>query len=305
MTLYDTMASQQISVHQTGSSPAAGRHSETIELLDQAISAHNSLLCVGLDPDLKKIPQRFLKDELPLFRFNREIIDATAAEVCAFKPQIAYYSACGREAELELTIEYIRSTYPRVPVILDAKRGDIGSTADMYAREAFVRYRVDAVTVNPYMGFDTIESYLQWPGKGAIILCKTSNPGSGFLQDLLVNGEPVFELVARQAAAVWQRNRNVMLVVGATYPEQLKRVREICGEMTFLVPGAGYQGADVEQVVKNGLNGSGRGVIINSSRGVIYAGSDKDFQQAAASEAKRIREEINLYRYDSAAHTVL
>lgn len=311
MTLYNTRASQQISVHQTGTSPAAGRHSETIELLDQAISAHNSLLCVGLDPDLKKIPPGFLKDELPLFRFNREIIDATAAEVCAFKPQVAYYSACGREAELELTIEYIRNTYPGVPVILDAKRGDIGSTADMcstadmYAREAFVRYRVDAVTVNPYMGFDTIEPYLQWPGKGVIILCKTSNPCSGFLQDLLVDGEPIFELVARQAAAVWQRNRNVMLVVGATYPEQLKKVREICGEMTFLVPGVGHQGADVEQAVKNGLNSSGRGVIINSSRGVIYAGSDKDFQQAAASEAKRIKEEINRYRYNSAAHTVL
>lgn len=146
------------------------------------------------------------------------------------------------------------------------------------------------------MGFDTIEPYLKWPGKGVIILCKTSNPGSGFLQDLQVNSEPIFELVARQAAALWQANRNVMLVVGATYPEQLKKVREIVGEMIFLVPGVGHQGADVEQVVTNGLNNNGRGLIINSSRGIIYAGSGVDFQQAAAAEARRIREEINQYR---------
>ena len=276
-----------------------------IDLLDQAISANNSLLCVGLDPDLKKIPHAFLKDELPLFRFNREIIDATAAEVSAFKPQIAYYSACGRERELELTIEYIRSNYPHIPVILDAKRGDIGSTADMYAREAFVRYRVDALTVNPYMGFDTIEPYLEWPGKGVIILCKTSNPGSGFFQDLLVDGEQIFERVARQAAALWQDNRNIMLVVGATYPEQLKKVRDIVGEMTFLVPGVGHQGADIEQVVRTGLNSTKRGLIISSSRGVIYAEAGENFQQAAATAAKRIKEEINLHRYHSATQKEL
>lgn len=290
------MPSQQKSAHSTGTAPNAGHNLETIDLLDQIVSANDSLLCVGLDPDLKKIPHAFLKDDLPLFRFNREIIDATATEVCAFKPQIAYYSACGRETELELTIEYIRNSYPHIPVILDAKRGDIGPTATMYAREAFVRYRVDALTVNPYMGFDTIEPYLQWPGKGVIILCKTSNPGSGFLQDLQANGELIYELVARQAVALWQKNRNVMLVVGATYPEQLKHVREIVGEMTFLVPGVGQQGADVEQVVKNGLNSSGKGLIISSSRGVIYAGTGSTFQQAAAAEARRIKEEINRYR---------
>lgn len=299
------MPSHQKTDQPAGTAPDARHHLPTIDLLDQAISLNNSLLCVGLDPDLKKIPHAFLKDDLPLYRFNQKIIDATAAEVCAFKPQIAYYSACGREAELELTIEYIRNNYPLIPVILDAKRGDIGSTADMYAREAFVRYRVDALTVNPYMGFDTIEPYLEWPGKGVIILCKTSNPGSGFMQDLQVNGEPIFELVARQAASLWQDNRNIMLVVGATYPEQLKKVREIVGEMTFLVPGVGHQGADVEQVVTNGLNSSNRGLIISSSRGVIYAGTGDDFQHAAATEAKRIKEEINLYRYNSAAQKEL
>jgi orotidine-5'-phosphate decarboxylase len=267
-----------------------------IELLNQAISRNNSLLCVGLDPDLQKIPDHFLKEKHPLFSFNREIIDATAAEVCAFKPQVAYYSASGHERDLELTIEYIKSTYPQIPVILDAKRGDIGSTAEKYSEEVFRRYGVDAVTINPYMGFETIEPYLQWPGKGAIILCKTSNPGSGFLQDLLVEEEPVYELVARQASTLWQDNRNIMLVVGATYPEQLKKVREIAGEMTFLVPGVGHQGADVEQVVRNGLNSSKRGLIISSSRGVIYAGNGKNFQLAAAGEAKRIKKEINLYR---------
>jgi orotidine-5'-phosphate decarboxylase len=274
------------------------------DLLDRAVSENNSLLCVGLDPDPKRIPAEFLKEDFPLFSFNREIIDATAAEVCAFKPQVAYYSASGRERDLELTIEYIRNRYPHIPVILDAKRGDIGSTADMYAREAFVRYRVDAVTVNPYMGFDTIEPYLEWPGKGVIILCKTSNPGSGFLQDLQVNGEPIFELVARQAAIMWQQHQNVMLVVGATYPGQLKRVREIAGEMTFLVPGVGHQGADIGQVVKNGLNSNKRGLIISSSRGIIYAGTGGDFQKAAAAEAGRIKEEINRYRCGSQGHEV-
>lgn len=275
------------------------REGNMIDRLDQAVSVNNSLLCVGLDPDPKRIPAEFMKEDFPFFRFNREIIDATAAEVCAFKPQVAYYSASGRERDLELTVEYIRNNYPHIPVILDAKRGDIGSTADMYAREAFVRYRVDAVTVNPYMGFDTIEPYLEWPGKGVIILCKTSNPGSGFLQDLRVNGEPVFELVARQAAALWRENRNVMLVVGATWPEQLKGVRELGGEMTFLVPGVGHQGADIGQVVRNGLNRDGRGLIISSSRGIIYAGTGRDFQKAAAVEAGRVREEINRYRCGS------
>jgi orotidine-5'-phosphate decarboxylase len=267
-----------------------------IDLLDRAISRNNSLLCVGLDPDLKRIPDHFLKETYPLFSFNREIIDATAAEVCAFKPQVAYYSACGRERDLELTVEYIKTAYPHIPVILDAKRGDIGSTAEKYAEEVFSRYGVDAVTVNPYMGFDTIEPYLEWSGKGVIILCKTSNPGSGFIQDLQVAGQPIFELVARQAAQLWPENNNIMLVVGATYPAQLKKVREIVGEMTFLVPGVGHQGADVEQVVQNGLNSSGKGLIISSSRAIMYAGIGSSFQQAAANEARRIKDEINKYR---------
>lgn len=267
-----------------------------IDQLEQAMTAHDSLLCVGLDPDPKRIPAAFLKEDFPLFRFNREIIDATASEVCAFKPQVAYYSASGRETELELTIDYIKTRYSGIPVILDAKRGDIGSTGEMYAREVFVRYRADAVTVNPYMGFDTIEPYLEWPDKGVIILCKTSNPGSDFLQDLDVQGESVYELVARKAAELWQKNRNVMLVVGATYPEQLKKIREIAGEMTFLVPGVGHQGADIGQVVNNGLNSNNRGVIISSSRGIIYAGTGGDFQKAAFQEARKIKEEINWYR---------
>lgn len=171
-----------------------------IDLLEEVVTAHDSLLCVGLDPDLKWIPGRFLREANPLFAFNREIVDAVAEQVCAFKPQVAYYSACGRETDLEMTIGYIKAKYPHIPVILDAKRGDIGSTGEMYAREVFIRYRSDAVTVNPYMGFDTIEPYLELPGKGVIILCKTSNPGSGFLQDLQVNGETVFEMVARKAA---------------------------------------------------------------------------------------------------------
>jgi len=270
--------------------------SHMIDLLEQAMTANDSLLCVGLDPDLERIPEHLRGERFPLFAFNREIIEATAAEVCAFKPQVAYYTAVGRERDLELTIEYIKSTYSRIPVILDAKRGDIGATADKYAEEVFRRYGVDAVTVNPYMGFDTIEPYLRRADKGVIILCKTSNAGSGFMQDLRVDGATIYELVALKAAELWQLNRNIMLVVGATWPEQLRRVREIAGEMTFLVPGVGQQGADVGQVVNHGLNRAGRGVIISSSRGIIYAGSGRDFQEAAFAEARWVKEEINRHR---------
>lgn len=256
----------------------------------------NSLLCVGLDPDLRRIPEQLRKKDTPLFEFNRAVVDATADLVCAFKPQIAYYAASGSENELEMTIEYIHENYPGTPVILDAKRGDIGATATMYAKEVFDRYKADAVTVNPYLGFDTLEPFLERKEKGIIILCRTSNPGAKEIQDLEVNGQKLYQIIARMAVERWNRNGNVLLVVGATYPTELKEIRSIVGETPFLVPGIGAQGGDVQRAVTNGKDSTGTGMIINSSRGIIYAGQGPDFESEARSAAKSLRDEINQYR---------
>jgi orotidine-5'-phosphate decarboxylase len=256
----------------------------------------NSLLCVGLDTDLMRLPEQLREKDHPLFEFNRAVVDATADLVCAFKPQIAYYGASGSENELEMTIEYIHTKHPGTPVILDAKRGDIGTTATMYAKEVFDRYEADAVTVNPYLGFDALEPFLERREKGIIILCRTSNPGAKEIQDLEVDGEKLYQIIARMAAKRWNRNGNVLLVVGATYPLELKEIRSIVGEMPFLVPGIGAQGGDVQRAVTNGKDSTGTGMIINSSRGIIYAGEGPDFESAARSAAKSLRDEINQYR---------
>ncbi|MDR0564889.1 MAG: orotidine-5'-phosphate decarboxylase, partial [Azoarcus sp.] len=213
----------------------------------------NSLLCVGLDPDPARIPSFLAGQPQSIFEFCRRIVDATADLVCAFKPQIAYFAACRAENQLETLIEYIHAQYPGIPVILDAKRGDIGSTAAQYAEEAFARYGADAVTVNPYMGQDSVAPYLAWEGKGVILLCRTSNPGGGDLQNLeLVHGEKLFERVARLASGHWNTNGNCALVVGATFPDELARVREMVGEMPLLVPGIGAQGGDIAATVSAG-----------------------------------------------------
>lgn len=258
--------------------------------------SNNSLVCVGLDPDLNKIPDHIRGMEQPIYEFNRVIIDSTHDLVCAYKPQIAYYSAFGAEHELELTIKYIRQNYPDIPVILDAKRGDIGATAKMYAMEAFDRYRADAVTVNPYMGGDTLKPYLDREDKGAVILCRTSNPGAGDLQDIESDNEKIYRIIAKRAAYDWNYNKNIMLVTGATYPEELAEIRAITGEIPFLVPGIGAQGGDVEKAVTSGRTPDGTGMVINSSRGIIYAGSSKNFNDAARKAAMDLRDEINLYR---------
>ncbi|MDA1044302.1 MAG: orotidine-5'-phosphate decarboxylase, partial [Verrucomicrobia bacterium] len=198
-----------------------------IDKLNALWQKNDSLLCVGLDPDLHKIPDCLRGNNTPLFDFNRAIIDSTADLVCAYKPQIAYYAAAGREHDLELTISYIHDTYPGVPVILDAKRGDIGSTAEMYAREAFDRYGADAVTVNPYMGTDTLAPFLSRADKGVVVLCRTSNPGAVDFQNLQLDGRPLYASVAHKAADEWNSNGNVLLVVGATYPEELREIRAI------------------------------------------------------------------------------
>ncbi len=257
----------------------------------------NSLLCVGLDPDMNRIPAKIKSSKEPLFEFNTHIIDATASWVCAFKPQIAYYAAFGAEAQLEKTINYIHNHYADTPVILDAKRGDIGSTARMYAMEAFERYQADAVTVNPYMGGDTLEPFLECSDRGVFILCKTSNPGSHDFQQLVSGDKEIYQHVAERATNAWNKNNNVGLVVGATYPEIIKDVRKLVGEMPLLVPGIGTQGGDLELVLKNGLTANKTGLIINVSRSVAYASEDDDFAKAAEIQARQLFDQINGLRH--------
>ncbi|WP_424946142.1 orotidine-5'-phosphate decarboxylase [Candidatus Spongiihabitans sp.] len=266
------------------------------EKLTDSWKQQNSLLCVGLDPDLDRLPKSIKNAKHPLYRFNREIIDATAQWACAYKPQAAYYSAVGAELQLKKTIRYIKSEYPAMPVILDAKRGDIGSSARMYAIEAFERYQADAVTVNPYLGGDALEPFLRFQNHGVIVLCRTSNPGSGDFQQLVSGERAVYQHVAHLAASQWNKNNNVALVVGATYPQAIKEVRQIVGDMPLLVPGVGAQGGDLEGALKNGLTEQKKGLIINVSREVIFASAGADFSTAAANQAQSICRQINQYR---------
>lgn len=232
-------------------------------------------------------------DASSIAQFCIDIIDATADLVCAFKPQIAYFAAVGAEAQLEIVCEHIRSQHPDVPVILDAKRGDIGDTAALYAREAFDRYGAHAVTVNPYLGTDSIEPFLS---RGAVIvLCRTSNAGSGEFQSQLIDGVPLYQRVARTAADMWSTMGDVSLVVGATYPEELREVRDIVGDMPLLVPGVGAQGGDPEAVVRNGASSDGNGLIVNSSRAILYAKGD-DHALAAREAAIVTRDALNAAR---------
>lgn len=257
---------------------------------------NSSLICVGLDPDRKKIPAFLLEKEFPIFEFNRAVVDATCGLVSCYKPQGAYYAGQNADAELKMTIDYIHERAPEIPVILDVKRGDIGSTAEMYAKEAFERYSADAVTVNPYMGFDTLKPFLDHADKGVFILCRTSNPNSGDLQELVAGGKMIYEHVAELARDKWNYNGNAALVIGATYPEELRRVRELCPEMPFLVPGVGAQGGDAEKVVRNGCDRSGGGLAINSSRGILYADRSADFARGAERAARELRDLVNSFR---------
>jgi orotidine-5'-phosphate decarboxylase len=255
----------------------------------------NSLLCVGLDPDLEKLPACVREAEYPIFEFNRQIIDQTAQFCCCYKPQIAYYSAYSAELELEKTIAYIKDNHPYHPVILDAKRGDIGDTARMYAREAFLRYDADAVTVNPYMGGDTLQPFLDYADKGVVVLCRTSNAGSAEFQALNCEGYSLAHQVARQSLK-WNKNDNIMLVTGATYPREIGEIRAIVGDMPLLVPGVGAQGGELRAVLENGLLEDNTGLMINSSRGIIYASGGDDFAFAAGEVAHLLSAEINAIR---------
>jgi orotidine-5'-phosphate decarboxylase len=272
-----------------------------IDTLARSWQRSNSLVCVGLDPEIERFPQHIAAQPSPIFQFNKAIIDATADLVCAYKPQFAHYAAYEAEDQLERTIEYIHRSYPGIPVILDSKRGDVGNTAERYAIEAFERYGADAVTVNPYLGGDSLEPFLKHADKGVIILCRTSNPGGRDLQDLEVNGRKLYQVVADLAAREWNSRGNCLLVVGATYPRELAEVREIVGTMPFLVPGVGAQGGDVAAAVSSGQTADGTGLIISSSRGILYAGCHGEagaapFSEAARSAARALREQINASR---------
>lgn len=259
-------------------------------------STADSLVCVGLDPEPAKFPAKFANDGDAVFAFCRDIVDATAPYVCAFKPQIAHFAALGAEDALARLIAHVQASHPGIPVILDSKRGDIGSTAQHYATEAFDRYRADAVTANPYLGRDSVQPFLDRADRGVVILCRTSNPGAGDLQDLLVDGRPLYQHVARKVAHEWNGHGNCALVVGATWPAQLKEVRAIVGAVPFLVPGVGAQGGDVEAVVTNAKTADGTGLVVSSSRAVLYASGGDDFAQAAANAARDLRDQINRYR---------
>lgn len=269
-----------------------------IQKLSAAWASNNSLLCVGLDPDIGKLPAELAQQPDAIFTFCKAIIDATADLACSFKPQIAYFAAIRAEDQLEDICRYIKTTYPAIPIILDAKRGDIGATAEQYAREAFERYDADAVTVNPYMGFDSVAPYLEWKDRGAIVLCRTSNAGGSDLQFLNVDGKPLYQHVAQLVAEKWNTNGQCSLVVGATFPQELAQVRGIIGDMPLLVPGIGAQGGDIAATVAAGKTADGNGMMINSSRAILYAKQvdGEHFSQSARRVALETRDAINACR---------
>lgn len=262
-----------------------------IAKLNARIDAVESLLCVGLDSDLAQIPARFFSQPNPQFAFNRWIIDQTFPYVNAYKPNIAFYEARGADGllDLELTIQYLRQHHPSILTICDAKRGDIGSTNTGYVQAIFDRLGFDAVTLNPYLGGEALQPFLDRKDKGCIILCRTSNAGSGELQTLNVDGKPFWEWVAEKTRDRWNKNRNCMLVMGATFPEEIRRVRAIVDDLPLLVPGIGAQGGNLEQTVLFGLDQNRRGLIINSSRGII-------FSEDPEASARQLRDVINNYR---------
>lgn len=267
--------------------------------LSRAVRRADSLLCVGLDPDHQKLPH-----QVGQFSFNRAIIDATADLVCAFKPNPAFYEALGAAGvqALKDTCDFIKTEYPYVPIIVDAKRSDIGNTNTGYIEYVFDYLGADAVTIPPYMGGESFANFLKHRDKGIFILCRTSNPGAGEFQDLRIKGEPLYVHVARQASRSWNSNDNVALVAGATYPKELRQIREIVGpRMPILLPGTGAQGGDLAASVKAGLNPDREGLLVNASRNVIFADSGPNFPEAARDAAAILRDRINSVRKENHA----
>lgn len=268
--------------------------------LATSVAQNNSLVCVGLDSELSKLPSKFKSSKEPMYEFNCAIIDATANLVCAYKANSAFYEAEGPSGieQLQKTVAYIHDKYPGIPVILDAKRADIGNTNTGYTKFIFEYLNVDAVTVHPYLGHEAIEPFLEYKDRGIIVLCRTSNSGAAEFQDLEANGQRLYQTVAQNVHDKWNVNNNCLLVVGATYPKEMKEIREMVGDdMTFLVPGVGAQGGDIEATVRAGVNNYGDGMIINSSRGIIFASDGDDFAEAARVETEKLRGEINKYRH--------
>ncbi len=265
--------------------------STVIDKYNRRVNQIDSLLCVGLDSEFPHLPEHFKADEFPQFAFNRWVIDQTHAYASAYKPNIAFYEARGEAGLIALarTLDYLRATYPDILTICDAKRADIGSTNQGYVEAIFDRLGFDAVTLNPYLGREALEPFLARTDKGCILLCRTSNPGAGELQDLDIGGKPLWQVVAERVRDHWNARGNCMLVAGATYPGELRRIREIVGDMLLLVPGIGAQGGDVEQTVRAGQTPAGTGMIINSSRGIIFADDP-------ASAARSLHDTINQYR---------
>ena len=259
----------------------------------------NSLLCVGLDPEISKLPSEIKNNKNPLFEFNKAIIDATAEFVSVFKPNSAFYEALGSDGieQLKLTADYLKEHYPDIPIILDAKRADIGNTNNGYTSFIFDHLGMDAVTLHPYLGREALEPFLNYKEKGLIILCRTSNLGAGEFQDLQIDSKPLYQHIAKHVSEKWNKNNNCLLVVGATYPDEMKTIRDIVGsDMAFLVPGIGAQGGNVEAVMKSGLDKNKQGLIISSSRDILYASNGSDFAEASRQKAIATRYEINKYR---------
>jgi orotidine-5'-phosphate decarboxylase len=266
--------------------------------LQKIIQKNNSFVCVGLDSDLNKLPKFLLENRYPQFAFNKAIIDATHNAVCAYKPNSAFYEVQGEYGvlQLKMTCDYLHTKYRQIPVILDVKRADIGESNDRYDKFAFEYLGVDAITLHPYLGHEALEPFLKRKDKGCYILCRTSNKGAGEFQDLEIKGKPLYQVVAKRVATAWDQNENCGLVVGATYPEELRTVRKIAPNLELLIPGVGAQGGDLEKAVKYATDKSGGGFIISSSRGIIFAGKDADFAKKAKIEAEKLRDQINLVR---------
>lgn len=262
-----------------------------VEKYNQRVEASNSLVCVGLDSDLNKLPDSYKQSDLPQYEFNRHIISETAEFTAVYKFNMAFYEANGVDGinQLALSVKFLRDTYPTIPIICDAKRSDIGNTSKAYAHAIFEELGFDAVTLNPYLGRDAIQPFLDHEDKACIILCRTSNNGSGEFQNLEVDGKPMWQFVAERVATEWNTNHNCMLVVGATYPKVMEQVRKVVGDMTFLVPGIGAQGGDIETVIQVGKNSQNKGLMINSSRSIIFA-------EQPASATQHLRDAINVCR---------
>lgn len=269
-----------------------------IEKINNIIKRNNSLVCVGLDSEFSKIPVHLQNEQYPQFSFNKAIIEATHDLVCAYKPNTAFYEAQGEQGilELKMTCDFIKNNYPDVVIILDAKRADIGNTNNGYVEFAFDYLQADAITLHPYLGREALKSFLDNSEKGSIILCRTSNPGSGEFQNLQIDDKKIFEIVAEKVIGEWNKNNNCMLVLGATYHEELKTIRKLSDNMFFLVPGIGAQGGDLEKTLQAGLNSQKTGLIINSSRGIIFADNGEDFAIKAREETLKMKVAINKYR---------